>query len=235
MNAPQNDVWAPLNSQDKRSESTPAATLPLKGINVVDFSRRDRGRSQSKEIQVSSIRTHKALRTAFVAIGIAASVNAVLAATASESVEAESDASRPLIATEQPALPGAGHDPGNNLRAQMQAAPGAATALLPGDTIPDAFGQPLIAREIACRHTCDSALWIMYNNPTAFAALGTHYPLAPGAGAIAKVDANNAELHGRGGWNTALVELQANPKPLPWETRFAKTTREPSAKLEAKP
>ena len=189
-----------------------------------------------KEIQVSSIRTHKALRTAFIAaIGIAASVNGVLAAKASESVEAQNDASRPVIATEQPALPGAGHDAGNNLRAQMRAAPGAATALPTGDTISDAFGQPLIARAIACRQTCDSALWIMHHNPTAFAALGTHYRLAPGAGAVAKVDPNNAQLHGRGGWNPALVELQANPKPLPWERRFAKTTSEPTAKLEAKP
>jgi len=184
---------------------------------------------------VNSLTRYKALQAAFVGIGIAASINYVLAATPSESTDAENDASRPVIATEQPPLPGAGHDPGNNLRAQMQAAPGAATALLTGDTIPDAFGQPLIAREIPCRHSCDSALWIMNNNPTAFAALGTRYPLAPGAGAIAKVDPNNAELHGRAGWNPALVALQANPKPLPWETRFAKTTSEPTAKLEPKP
>jgi hypothetical protein len=189
-----------------------------------------------KEIQVSSTRTHKALGTAFIAaIGIAASVNGGAAATASESVEAENDASRPVIATEQPPQPGAGHHFGNKLRAQMRAARGAATPLPSGDTISDAFGRPLIAREIACRQTCDSALWIMRNNPTAFAALGTHYPLAPGASAIATVDPNNAELHGRGGWNPALVELQAKPKPLPWETRFAKTTSEPTAKLEAKP
>jgi hypothetical protein len=189
-----------------------------------------------KEIQVSPTRTHKAPGTAFIAaIGIAASVNGVVAATAPESVEAENDASRPVIAIEQPSQPGAGHYFGNNLRAQMRAASGAATAPPSGDTISDAFGRPLIAREIACRQTCDSALWIMHNNPTAFAALGTHYPLAPGAGAVAKVDPNNAELHGRGGWNPALVELQANPKPLPWQTRFAKTTSEPTAKLEAKP
>ena len=182
-----------------------------------------------------SIRTHKTLRTPFIAaIGIAASINGV-AATASESVEAENDASRPVIATEQLDLPGAGHDPASSLQTQMQPVPRAAHALPTGDAISNAFGQPLIAREIPCRQTCDSTIWIMHHNPTVFAGLGTRYPLAPEAGVIAKVDPNNAELHGRAGWNPALVELRANPRPLPWETGFAKTTSEPTAKLEAKP
>ena len=115
-----------------------------------------------------------------------------------------------------------------------------------GDVLHDAFGQSLIAREVATTrqspappgsgpNSGELARAQMQNDATAFAALGTRYPLPSGAGAIAKVDPSNVQLHGRGGWNPALVELQANPKPLPWETRFAKTTSEPSAQVQTKP
>ena len=77
----------------------------------------------------------------------------------------------------------------------------------------------------------DLASSLVQHDPTAFAALGTRYPLPSGASAIA----NNVDLHGRGGWNPVLVELPANPKPLPWDTRLASKASEPSAKVEAKP
>ena len=76
----------------------------------------------------------------------------------------------------------------------------------------------------------------LQTDPASYAALGTRFPLQPGAGSVAKVDSNNAELHGRAGWNPALVELQATPKPFPWETRVAKApASDKSAKAEAKP
>ena len=183
---------------------------------------------------MSSLSSYKALKSAFIAVGMATSISGVCA-TASKSTDAASDVSLRVLLTEQPPLPGTGPSLGHNPKTQMQGKPRRTTEQMTGDTIHHAFGQPLIAREIECRHTCDSALWTMHNNPTAFRALGTRYPLAPNAGTVANVDPNHAELHGRGGWNLALVELQANAMPWPWETRVAKTTSEPNAKLEAKP
>ena len=183
---------------------------------------------------MSSLSSYKALKSAFIAVGMATSISGVCA-TASKSTDAASDASLRVLLTEQPPLPGTGPSLDHNPRTQVQLKPRGTTVKMTGDTIYHAFGQPVIAREIECRHTCDSALWTMRNNPTAFRALGTRYPLAPNAGTVAGVDPNHAELHGRGGWNLALVELQANAMPWPWETRVAKTTSEPNAKLEAKP
>jgi hypothetical protein len=181
---------------------------------------------------MSLLTPSKPLTIAFIALGISTSVNCVSAAN---------DASRPVLATEQAALPGTGPNPGDNLRAQMQARPGGATAPMTGDTIHDSFGTPLIAREVLQGrgpavpgmepNTVDLGRKLMQGDPTAFAALGTRYPLSSGASAIA----NKVEPHGRGGWNPALVELQANPQPFPWESRLAKTMSEPTVKAEGKP
>ena len=181
---------------------------------------------------MSLLTPSKPLTIAFIALGISTSVNCVSAAN---------DASRPVLATEQAALPGTGPNPGDHLRAQMQARPGGATAPMTGDTIHDSFGTPWIAREVLQGrgpadpgtepYTVDLGRKLMQGDPTAFAALGTRYPLPSGTAAIA----NNVELHGRGGWNPALVELHANPKPLPWDTRLANKASEPSAKVETKP
>ena len=183
---------------------------------------------------MSSLSSYTALKSAFIALGMATSISGVCA-TASKSTDAASDVSLRVLLTEQPPLPGTGPSLDHNPRTQVQVKPRGTTVQMTRDTIYHAFGQPVIAREIECRHTCDSALWTMHSNPTAFRALGTRYPLAPNAGTVARVDPNHAELHGRGGWNLALVELQANAMPWPWETRVAKTTSEPNAKLEAKP
>ena len=63
---------------------------------------------------------YKPLTIAFIALGISTSVNCVSAAN---------DARRPVLATEQAALPGTGPNPGDSLRAH------------------DSFGRPLIPRE----------------------------------------------------------------------------------------
>ena len=147
----------------------------------------------------------------------------------------------PVTATEQPALPGTGPNPGDNLRAQMQGGPGVPTAPLTGDAIHSSFGAPLIARGLPAApgtgpNSGDLVRADMQDDRTSFAAIGTGFPLQPGAGSVANVDPGNADLHGRGGWNPALVELQATPKPFPWDTRMAnKAPRDQSAKVEAKP
>jgi len=38
---------------------------------------------------------------------------------------------------------------------------------------------------------------------------------------VAGVDADDAQLHGRAGWNPALVQLQAKPILFPWENQQA--------------
>ena len=188
---------------------------------------------------MSSLTQYRVLPTAFIAIAIAASSNCLPAASASASTDVANDGD-PVVATEQPAPPGTGPNAGDDLRAQMQARPGAATVPMKGDAIHDGFGQPLIARELPAPpgtgpNSGDLARAELQNDATAFAALGTRYPLAPGASGIAKVDPNNAELFGRGGWNPALVELQAHAQPLPWQTHYASTTSDPAAKVDAKP
>lgn len=67
----------------------------------------------------------------------------------------------------------------------------------------------------------DTARAKMQDDPQAFAMLGMQHPPAPGAGRVAGVDANDAQLHGRAGWNPALVQLQAKPIPFPWEQAAA--------------
>ena len=63
----------------------------------------------------------------------------------------------------------------------------------------------------------DTALAKMQNDPQAFEQLGKRYPPAPGAVNTAGVDSSAAQMHGRAGWNPALVQLQAKPIPFPWE------------------
>ena len=65
----------------------------------------------------------------------------------------------------------------------------------------------------------------MQDDPQAFATLGKRYPPAPGAGNVAGVDASDVQLHGRAGWNPALVQLQAKPIPFPWENQQAAASR----------
>src|SRR5262249_41203209 len=62
----------------------------------------------------------------------------------------------------------------------------------------------------------ETALAKMQNDPQAFEQLGKRYPPAPGA-----VDSSAAQMHGRAGWNPALVQLQAKPLPFPWEQAAA--------------
>jgi len=149
----------------------------------------------------------------------------------------DANSARPVMATEQPALPATGPNPGDNRRSQMQASPGAATTLATGEGIHDSFGTPLIAREVPAAlgtgpNSGDLARADMQSDPSSYAALGTRYPAQPGAGSVA----GNPQLHGRGGWNPALVQLQATPRPMPWETRLAKgAAPDRAVSAEAKP
>lgn len=181
------------------------------------------------------IQQYKPLLAALVAMGVAIPSVPLLAD------DSATDAGRPVIATEQPALPGTGPNNGDALRAQMQASPGAPTTLLTGAGIHDSFGTPLNAREVPAApgtgpNSGDLARAELQTDPASYAALGTRFPLQPGAGSVATVDSNNAELHGRAGWNPALVQLQGAPKPFPWETRVAKAAApDKSAQAAVKP
>ena len=182
----------------------------------------------------------KAIRHYTPLIGALVALGATLPSIHSLADDAGADASGPVIATEQPPLPGTGPNPGDNLRAQMQASPGSTTTLSTGAAIHDSFGTPLIAREVPAApgtgpNSGDLARAAMQSDPTEYAALGTRYPSQPDAGSVASVAASSPELHGRAGWNPALVQLQAAPQPFPWETRMAKTPApDQSAKAEVK-
>jgi len=87
--------------------------------------------------------------------------------------------------------------------------------------ISSSFETPVIASEAPPRpdsgpNPGDAARSDMQHDPQSFATMGKHFPPAPGAGNVAGVDANNVAIHGRGGYDRALVELQAVPRPLPW-------------------
>jgi hypothetical protein len=56
----------------------------------------------------------------------------------------------------------------------------------------------------------------MQYDPQSFATMGKHFPPAPGAGNVAGVDSSNVAVHGRGGYDPALVQLQAVPQSFPW-------------------
>jgi hypothetical protein len=167
-----------------------------------------------------------------VAALMAASV--ILPATPLLADDSTTDSGHPVMATEQAALPGTGPNQGDNLRAQMQASPGAPTTLATGQTIHDSFGSSLIAREVAAApgtgpNSADLARADLQADPASFAALGTRFPVPPGASSVATIG-------GRAGWSPALAELQATPKPLPWATRVAKAAAvDKSAKVDAKP
>jgi hypothetical protein len=90
--------------------------------------------------------------------------------------------------------------------------------------ISSSFGTPVIAIEAPAQPDSgpnhgDAARAEMEYDPQSFATLGTRFPPAPGAGNVAGVDANNVIVHGRGGYDRALVEQQAVPRPLPWMAR----------------
>jgi hypothetical protein len=170
---------------------------------------------------MKAIHQYKPLLAALVAMGVA------VPAVSSLADDSATDAGRSVIATGQPALPGTGPNNGDALRAQMQASPGAPTTLLTGAGIHDSFGTPLNAREVPAApgtgpNSGDLVRAELQSDPASYAALGTRFPLQPGAGTVANVGAGNPDLHGRGGWNPSLVQLQATPKPFPWETRVAK-------------
>jgi hypothetical protein len=97
-----------------------------------------------------------------------------------------------------------------------------------GDTpgIQTGFSTPVMANEEPAPpgtgpNQGDTARAMMQDDPQAFAMLGMQHPPAPGAGRVAGVDANDVQLHGRAGWNPALVQLQAKPIPFPWKQAAA--------------
>ena len=60
----------------------------------------------------------------------------------------------------------------------------------------------------SCANICRTMTWpYSPRSARAFPRRGSGWGVEPG----------NASLHGRGGWNAALVELQAHPGPLPWQ------------------
>jgi hypothetical protein len=184
---------------------------------------------------MNAFKQYKPLLAALVAMGVAVPSVSLFAD------DSATDAGRAVIATGQPALPGTGPNNGDALRAQMQASPGAPTTLLTGSGIHDSFGTPLNAREVPAApgtgpNSGDLVRADLQSDPASYAALGTRFPLQPGAGSVAGVDSNNVALHGHAGWNPALVELQATPKPFPWETRVAKAASpDKAAKADVKP
>jgi len=188
---------------------------------------------------MNAFQQYKPLLATLIAIGVAGPMTTLFAATAPD--DSAADAGRPVITTGQPALPGTGPNNGDALRAQMQASPGAPTTLLTGAGIHDSFGTPLNARQVPAApgtgpNSGDLARAELQSDPASYAALGTRFPSQPGAGSVAKVEAGNPDLHGRGGWNPSLVQLQAAPKPFPWETRVAKAASpDKAAKAETKP
>ena len=176
---------------------------------------------------MNTFKHYKPIMAALIAISATAPSIPLLAATL---IQGDADAGRPVIATEQPSPPGTGPNQGDTLRAQMQASPGARMTLLTGATIHDSFGTSLIARELPAApgtgpNSGDLARAEMQTDPTAFASLGTRYAVRAGAGSVASMDVNNADLHGRGGWNPALVELQATPQSFAVEHTYGKATR----------
>jgi len=93
-----------------------------------------------------------------------------------------------------------------------------------GYAISSSFQTPVIAAEAPPRpdsgpNPGDAARADMQHDPQSFAMMGKHFPPAPGAGNVAGVDASNVAIHGRGGYDRALVEMQAVPRPLPWMAR----------------
>jgi len=104
----------------------------------------------------------------------------------------------------------------------MGAAATASLAAGEAPAIQTGFNTPVVANEEPAPpgtgpNQGDTARARMQDDPQAFAALGNRYPPAPGAGNVAGVNAGDAQLHGRAGWNPALVQLQAKPIPFPWE------------------
>jgi len=90
--------------------------------------------------------------------------------------------------------------------------------------ISSSFETPVIATDAPPRadsgpNPGDAARSDMQHDPESFATMGKHFPPAPGAGNVAGVDASNVAIHGRGGYDRALVELQAVPRPFPWMAR----------------
>ena len=90
--------------------------------------------------------------------------------------------------------------------------------------ISSSFETPVIATEAPPRpdsgpNPGDAARADMQHDPQSFATMGKHFPPAPEAGNVAGVDASNVAIHGRGGYDPALVELQAVPRPFPWMAR----------------
>src|ERR1700687_3097029 len=97
---------------------------------------------------MNAFQPYKPLLAALIAMSVAAPSTHLLATTELQPGDSATDVGRPGVATEQPALPGTGPNQGDNLRAQMQASPGAPMTLPTGRAIHDSFGSPLIAREV---------------------------------------------------------------------------------------
>jgi hypothetical protein len=74
----------------------------------------------------------------------------------------------------------------------------------------------------------------MQYDPQSFATMGKHFPPAPGAGNVAGVDSSNVAVHGRGGYDPALVQLQAMPQPFPWIARQKGTSNTTASARDAR-
>jgi hypothetical protein len=140
---------------------------------------------------------------------------------------AGTDAGRAVVATHMPPLPGAGGNHGDNWRAMVQAEPGATFHDLPAHPTRSSYGTPLMAPQkplpagVACNWGDVLRQYLQNDDLAIFTSIGSRFPPQADGGVVAGVEPGNASLHGRGGWNAALVELQAHPGPLPWQTQVA--------------
>jgi hypothetical protein len=141
---------------------------------------------------------------------------------------AGTDAGRPIVATHMHSLPGAGGNHGDNLRVMIQAKPGGTFYDLPANPTHSSYGTTLMAPQkplpagVGGNWGDVPRQYLQNGDLVTFTAMGSRFPPQAGAGMVAGVEPGNPNLHGRGGWNAALVGLQAYPRPLPWQTQVAK-------------
>ena len=156
---------------------------------------------------------------------VAAVSIANLPASAADS--AGTDAGRPIVATHMHPLPGAGGNHGDNLRAMIRAKPGGTFYDLPANPTHGSYGTPLMAPQkplpagVGGNWGDVLRQYLQNGDLVTFTAMGSRFPPQAGAGMVAGVEPGNPSLHGRGGWNAALVALQAHSRPLPWQTQVA--------------